>query len=128
MMPQLATSTQCNEDKSEGLKNKDRSDKVNIIRGTRWNFGNLSNINRYSASQLVKVTDKQQRLVPLVAVAFVSTVMCIVAVMVFLFGSVCRIDQARCAAESQSEIPSYQVCGSGMFSLPRVQTSGGNNR
>lgn len=47
-------------------------------------------------------------------------VMRIVAVMVFLFGSVCRIDQAGCAAESQSEIPSYQVCGSGMFFLPQV--------
>lgn len=34
-----------------------------------------------------------------------------------LFVSVCRFDQARWAADSQSEIPSYQVCDSGMFLL-----------
>lgn len=35
----------------------------------------------------------------------------------YFFVSVCRFEQARWAADSQSEIPSYQVCESGMFLL-----------
>lgn len=38
--------TQLNEDECEGLKYKDRGDKVKVLRGTRWGFSNLSSISR----------------------------------------------------------------------------------